>query len=536
MPLSRQFRDTYWNNPQTGETESFADRGGKAPNVGDGPENHAQGMLFSPYHGTGLRQDPTVPHDERIAEIQRGLGLEDVQKYRERVARTIPSQGTKRVVYDPERKSHRNEVIPRMGEAKAKSQIDMVTEAADSSDMPMSVLKNVNAGVVVNPTKGRAWAHLGGGTIKLNEKSRRKAIQAPDKPSRPAYKAGDPLPNKSFSSAVGKVDWGSEEGARSDMHGEATFFDHTGKPYNLDQEDGERDFRQLPKGHSANVWPGTGKDTDKYVTQTFQVWNGTSYGGGGDRYRTFHTRHAAVPTGEMLPPEPGEVTFKTVRSIDRGTLVHEVGHNLDKRSGDAWRVDRTDPMAEALADGFADRFHRGAGKYEEALHPSDERAQEFDTTHSYGLTHHVWRGRSVDKALYAAVRQHVSMGDHNYASIPDRNQLAKDLGIERPGGLFLEDREKKILAKQGDVHQMLLGHMYDKHEHVREILGHLGLTKVGEKARSAYVERAQSASPSSPYHVPPKPAGSQWQQSGMFESVEEPQRRAAAPRRRRTSS
>lgn len=529
MPLGRQFRDTYWNNPDTGELEQFSDRGGNAPNQGDGPVNDAQGMLFSPYHGTGMRQDPTISRQDRIAEIQRGLGLDNLDEYRQRVANNIPSQGIRRRVYEPSFPNGRTVIEPKIGTKKAQEQIDMVTESADSSDLPMSVLQEMRARTVVSPAQGRAWAQLNGGMIKLNEESYKRKVQVPGRPARPEMTAGDPIPNKSFSSMVGKIDWRSEEGANADMSG-ATFFDHTGNTYELNTD--EHDFRWLPEGHTANVWPGSGKSTDKYIATPFKVWNGVTHHGY-DAYKTFHTRHAAVPTGNMLPAEPGTETLKTVKGIDRGTLIHEMGHTLDTKSGGRFQTSRTDPMIEAVADGFADRFHRAAGNYEETLHPSEQRAAEFnkDTTHSYGMTHHVWKGRSVDKALYAAVRQHVSMGNHNYADLPDRNQIADHFGSEK--GLWHLETEERQRAAQKDAHEMILGHMYDTHPHVREILGHLGLEKVGEKARSAYVERAQTISPSSPFYRKPESAGRQFVHEPMFEPVE-PAKRAASPRRRRS--
>lgn len=517
MPLAgRQFRNTFWNNE--GGMQEFVDRGGNAPNQGEGPDQNLQGMLFSPYHGTGLRQDPTIPQEERSARIRKGLGLNDVEAYRNRLAHEVPGQAVKTVTYDNLGRRYTT-VTPKVGERAATADMQLVHDAANRSDIPTQIFDQANAQVVVDPKPGRAWAHLDGGSIKLNRETGTRRVAAPSDPV-PEYTRGKPIPNKSFSSQVGKVDWDSHEGAHGDMASTATFFDHTGKEYDLHEDvyKAEHDFRELPEGHSANVWPGKGKSTDKYIATPFEVWNGTKYHGG-DKIRTFHTRHEAVPTGKMLPGDPDRMVIEKFHQVDRGTLVHELGHSLDSVSGGRFdnarrRNIRTDPMSEAIGDGFADRFSRAAGRYEETLHPSPERAAQIKNRGSgYGADFHVWKGRSVDKALYAAVRQHVSMGDHHFQDLPNRDHLAKDLGVS---GLLDAAYTKKA---QNDAHvegnQMVLGHLYHQHEHVRQILDHLGMKKVGEQARDKYVERAQQASPSSPFHIPVKKQGQQWEQLAL---------------------
>lgn len=81
MPLGEQFRNTYWFN-EHGRMISALDTGEGKPaytmgeEVPEGFDKPIQGMLFSPHTGTGRRDDPLVPHSDRIQAINAALGTD----------------------------------------------------------------------------------------------------------------------------------------------------------------------------------------------------------------------------------------------------------------------------------------------------------------------------------------------------------------------------------------------------------------------------------------------------------------------------
>ena len=227
-----------------------------------------------------------------------------------------------------------------------------------------------------------------------------------------------------------------------------------------------------------------------------------------------HSFHLRYTKGEVVGTEeiPAKPIFEEKRSTKSSTLVHELGHALDPSLGNplVGRYGRSSynnvvndefrgsTVAEATADGFADRFSRHKDKFEGSLAPSEERADEIANHHeTYGINHTGVSPDRLRKALYAAVRQHVSMGDHNYLTIPHQTDMLSptergDTGTSNQ--MYNREERREYEQENRTTATHLLGHLYTQHKHVRDILGHLNLSDVGEQAARQYRTKFTDAS------------------------------------------
>lgn len=462
MPLGRQFEDTFFGESEYHRGKEYS---GKP----------LQGMLFSPHTATGSKDDPLVPEEERRAQARTSYNTEGMSRW---------TRGSK----------------------KLESQQKMLEEGVFQSGIPQHLLKDVKTRTRIVPSEGRAHYSPSSNMIKLNENVHGPKYQEVPAKTAPVYKSGNPIPNPNFSRDTRHIE--TEASPRSEFSAHGTFFNEKGKripsskihdgDYALNNEQRKNliDPLYLPEGHSANIFPGKGKDTNKYVTHSFKVEVGyrsdNSWKNDGYKIQWFHTRHEAIPTGETKEIPATRKRVSGGRSLSMSTLVHETGHHLDPNVGSNVRdKDSPDTVTEAVADGFTDRFHHSRNEFEDSLSPSKERAQTISNPfRGYGTGHHSVGRNNVNKALYAAVRQHVSMGDRNYLDIPSRDTFVKDCH-------WLED-DKEHNEHLEHANKMLLGHMYDKHPHVQEILGHLKLGKVGENAANYYRSRSTDAGRGAP--------------------------------------
>lgn len=95
MALGKQFNQTYWENPDSGDITAYSPRGynsdanyPKRNNYNaqiaswKNPDNEDiegyQGLLFNPYSGTGVREDPLVSKKDRRDTINKVLRVGDV--------------------------------------------------------------------------------------------------------------------------------------------------------------------------------------------------------------------------------------------------------------------------------------------------------------------------------------------------------------------------------------------------------------------------------------------------------------------------
>lgn len=491
MPLGKQFQNTYFTD-ESGVTHTYTDRRdinaaqearGQVPysdrvhatpvhrdstssaaSLAELAGIHHQGMLFSPYHGTGLRQDPSIPEETRREAIRNAYNLGDAAAYRQNFGR-----------------SDRNKMPPTAGEAEKARKL--IEDTAHESNFPTHMFQQVRTGASIHNTLSTGVLgdyHSVSNQIRVKPYTETTAYEGPSTTRVIGAEAGAPIMNPNFSKVVNKKEWNSTEGAHADMAKHATFADESGRHYNMSGNWNPREmqndnpsvdpnhFTELPAGHSANVWEGAGKDTDKYVTKTFKVYSGYNAYNNTDTYRTFHTRHERV--GGVVEEVPGEMKFRKTRALDPSTLIHETGHAMDPNIGrPGWK----DPIKEGIAEGISDRFFAHGHNYEEALSDPEVRAQDI----SKGVSSKTgggyiagsdrwnsWVGRN-DQALHIATRVHTAMGDQNFRQIPNPDHFA---------------------SVSNQPNQMVLGHLYHTHAHVRAVLDHMGFQKEGQAAAEKY--------------------------------------------------
>jgi len=461
MPLGKQFQNTFHTDERGNVTfhtdpavaflpHAEGEKPGNQPFVNKGPEGVAkghkgvayQGMLFSPEHFTGLKNDPTIPEDERKSVIQKSLHLGA-----DEFTKNIKGQSTQR---------------------DAEVNRAAITDAAHETAIPTHMFKqDINVPVIASTKLGRGV----GGDFSGNSN----LIRTLTRPTR------------------------VEVGQETVMHQPRQY---SGK--NLVNPEWEKDTAPIShrlkddalhygyggRIEAQHMFSGKGESTEEYGVNNIKLHAG--YGPSGrSKYKLFHTRQEKAPIGE--PRELTRPVFETKITSSSDTIAHEIGHSLDKNIrgfGQLRNPKGADSAYEGLADGMADRFQKHGHSYERALEPSEERATEIKHT-GYGLKNKEVAGSPLKAALYAAVRTHVAMGDKNYQDILNRKDLYEKAPL--PG-------TKKHLASQGlswevdaphdekvkHANKLLLGHLYTTHSHVRDSLGHLGLDHVGKDAANHY--------------------------------------------------
>ena len=539
MPLGRQFRNTYWHDADGVMHVAEESAGLPGEPAGSRPEmytitppekteHHLQGMLFDPYTATGHRNDPLIPHEARMQAIKESLGLTDVERYRARLGSMIKGQRVENLVRDengdpvmtPGTGVYKRSITSKRGPKAAQEDMDLIARTLDESDMPTHVIKSADSQAVLDPRSGRAYAEDHTGRFRLTTDTRKIEHVTPEQTvTRPTITRGEPLRNANFHSQINKVDWDSYEGMhenlveggdtggyrqpkeKADVH---FWHPETGEEVHPspDVSDVENGGHIAERNLHANIWPGSGKTTDKVIATPFKVYNGIGRSGN-EQFRTFHTRHAAVQGEPETVTIPAQVSYTTQKTTSQSTITHELGHVRDPQTADPFshRIGlhhKADPLEEGLADGHADRYTRHAGDYEEALHPdAPGRTEEILGRRSgYGVDYHHWKGDSVGRALYVAARTHAAMSDSGVMEVPSRRSLARQFGIQTPErsrtsyGDNTSDRE---VVKMADT--AVLGHMYHEHEHVRAALHNAGMGKVGEQAHAVYLQHLKKSQP-----------------------------------------
>lgn len=535
MPLGKQFKNTYFVNEQ-GETVFHTPNSGETdPKVRPAPKispaysvgTSYQGMLFDPHWGTGSSQDPSISTEERHAAIDKVLGTGDVEAFR-RVNGPLKSVDKYRhktsgeeVDLDqmsPEDKANPSknyrqlsERAPRVSAARAAMQIEGVRKAAVESGIPHQEWVNLAespVGIEVRPPQ-KTWGghyNTGSGNITLNERTTSEWVPTKEKPALPPAKRGAPIPNPNWraqTEALGEVyeewphrrlftegitghmedRWGTgrdrnpENMPRTPQQAVApTYFDEHGNATSTPD-----DHHYLPVGYSANIFPGKGASTKDYIATPIKtvIENPFTY-----RNKTlwYHLRHEAVPdpTGEVAEPKQPKTKRVIVSSgVNEGTLTHELGHSIDPNIRDL-TMSHPDPIQEGAADGYQDRHHNYRDAYAEALDPSrPSRALELQAGGGYGANYFKGRtGGRVASAAYIAARAHVSMGEHNMSTIPNRRGLWEG----QTDGMYADDAARKQMTI------LSLGHLYHHHEHVRQALASTGYEAEGQAAHKAWAE------------------------------------------------
>jgi len=497
-----------------------------------------QGMLFSPYVGTGLSQDPLVPEGAREDAARRALRLEDTPENLERYKASIKKKGWGAV-----------------GDKAARAHQQVAVDSLASSTMPIQEMERMaelgTAGTLVKPTSGRASFDSGGpdgGQIVLNRDTKTD-YRTVEHPARVEYKTtrGEAMPNPKF------WDWYDKNSSTS---GSTFFFENvldsipndkgvvwshpeTGDvlPRDLDELNNHPVFEGIDKpfsdtrhgpmvetdqiddvesalrnaGYVANIYAGKSRELKKVThTEDINFAGDFSYAPGaiGD-YKTIraHLRHTPGSV-EEIEREGGSSREKITKPVIRGgskVTVHEMGHAKDAdrlRGGDrkyhlggTVKLNREgiatsyygygDPIAEGAADGYADMY----GGNDPTL------LQSAIADPTFAGTHHTRTGYSTEygnfktnthRALYSAIRAHVGMGG-SFDDIPDRANI-----VDTPE-LRMEDRLQGVakpryafnavgVDESHIVNEATLGHVWESMPHVREHLTTLGYDRVARDA------------------------------------------------------
>ncbi len=521
MALGPQFKNTHWTDEQ-GNTQSYVLNTPGDPFTVTRMSGNAsiptQGMLFSPETGTGAKNDPLVPHERRIQAIKKGLSMDDPDKYAKRAGGSYKTN------------DKRGETLGPKSTANA---IKAYTNALDSSNtstyeiekhlVPRPALAIANTDM----TRG----HIDRGRIRLPYTTTFEKIEVPEttKTVRTGVKL-QPIANPNLSKQVEDVVWDSDQYVQDGVFEIADIVTPDGSPYDKTphyETDDIPDFRaghgkhnrggevHLPPGHHFNVWPGSGSNvTDpNIVVKTHKVYDGADYRGH-ESLRTFHTRHRIV--GHESSHEevvPARTVYKKHRNtIDQTSLIHELGHHLDpnlhdmfdqmstqkwvKRRGRTVLADvgRPDPAQEGVADGRA--LVMSNDYLENTSRDMFEKGETGDLFSHYGYsTKFSGFANNTAKALYAAMVAHTAAHPRveDMQQVPSRSSLYKQYYPEKltdsRGGRPSMREQRDIGNDPKEQHKanvLLLGHMYDNHEHVRKSLDALGLGKAGMAAHKFY--------------------------------------------------
>ncbi len=532
MALGPQFENTYWEDDKGKLQASLVNPKGNFSkldvvhhDITDGSfpsymENRyamgmeqkpeLQGMLFSPQTGTGLKGDPLIPQERRDKAIETGLGFSDMKKYRKRAGRF-------------ERASGRNSSIEPISERKANKVKEAYSTALDNSNMPTHIIEQT---LVPNPVlpilnADMSRGHISGGTIRLpahiDQETRIEPAHTKQVPVNPELEA---IPNKNWSKQAWKVDWNSESGARDDLGNVATVFTPEGYPFRMLQEYAHtdkpenalidripiapsakvtdrygrsalpshaiEDVRDLPPGYSTNLWIGKKQPAKGHHVETHSIYST------GDRDKTVSAKYKITNAEQFQTVEVPEkrVTVNKGYLVNPRTLVHELGHyndvvhNGDKLDQRSYRAiggtgGRPDPAAEGVADGYADTYHQNV------LHKVFTEGDTGDsyTGYGYGTKFSGFKNKN-DKATYAAVRAHTAAYPEEINNMPSRTKLVTKLHPD-----FKSEYDVENIPEHRDIgNKLLLGHLYDNHEHVRKTLEGLGLGKAGREAQQYYLD------------------------------------------------
>lgn len=527
MALGPQFENTYWEDDKGKLQASLVNPKGHFSKLDvvhhditdgslpsyianlEGPKPELQGMLFSPQTGTGLKGDPLIPQERRDKAIETGLGFSDMEKYRKRAGM---HEKTSRY------RSRRNSSIEPISERKANNVKEAYSTALDNSNMPTHIIEQhiVPRPVLPILNADMSRGHISGGIIRLpaylNQETRIEPAHTKQIPVNPELEA---IPNKNWDKQAWKVDWHSEEGARDDLGNVATVFTPEGYPFRMLQDyaymdkpenalidripiapsakikdrygrsvlpsDAIQDMRTLPPGYSTNLWIGKKQPAKGQHVETHSIYSTL------DRDKTVSAKYKITNADQFQTVEVPEkrITVNKGYWVDPETLIHELGHNFDnvhsgnkldqRRSLDSGRPD---PASEGVADGYADTYEQNVLQ---KLFTSGETGDKYSKT-GYSTKFSGFRNKN-DKATYAAVRAHAAAYPEDINNMPSRSKLV----TQRHPDIDFEYQLENSQEHRDIGNKLLLGHLYDKHEHVRKTLEGLGLGKAGRAAQQYYL-------------------------------------------------
>lgn len=517
MPLGPQFSNTYWEDPKTktvmSSTELPTDKGElptkeqRTPQINKNfsSSKNLQGMLFSPYDYTELKDDPTIPAEHRMQVIKKSLSLQNLDELNATKARQIQKnkERDEHNTREQERTSNfyqrkYRQLVPVYGDTDIMAQKnEALIKAANSLDIPTSTYKE-NIRTSAKPADwDTGYANYGGGSITVGVRPVTNTETVKEVQEYPA--SDKPIPNTKFWAQYEKqydhpgevhsimaeddVHWTNPEG-HTILGGD--IIGHPAIPHR-----NETDAMNWLKNNNyyPNVYPTKGKSTPKYsVGRKVPIETGYSNRENhfGYTYSPWHTRYKPDVTKE---PKTVNITKEAKGGYEANeyTLAHELGHtqepygdeperDLVRRGRGSTGITKTDPVSEGYADALADRAYRYSGQFEKHLTNTKLRADDISTT-GYSSKYHMWNAH--ERALYSAVRFHVAAHPERIKDMQNRKHM-KDSMFSRK---MWNEGESQSPTK------MMLGHMYEHMPHVRPVLHELGFGKTSEEAHKEYKSR-----------------------------------------------
>jgi hypothetical protein len=534
MTIGKQFENTFWVDPKTGEEHSWT-RGKLQDNTYPhhqidaaeliaSPERPLQGLLFHPATGTGLKDDPMVPPDARKGIIQRALDLTSPERYRQNLKSLLKFTT----------RSHISTTL-------AETHINRLTDTMNNSDVPSHVLERVTNPIrtVLDPIPGRAWAEANGTGIRMTSPNERnfKTITTTETVHVPSE---TPIANPNFWDQLDKA---RSRVARGDDHNSISADDTFGLASHwVNPQTGHimtKDFaKNLPIdesvdppgesvenglatpalvlktfGYVPNLFPGTGNPTSKNyaIGEVGKIETGYGEWDRGRPYThaTFHNRMTPGSTEERKVTK----RVKHTPSLSERTMTHELGHALDvniksdttnrgsyiigqdKRTRRV-RTAKADPMEEGVADASADRYTRYKGQFQDVLANTEKRAEDFRGT-GYTVGYSGWKNQT-HRALYAATRFHTALSDEQTQQIPSRDQIFKNLPKPSQREINRLGSRENTNAYHDALNSLALGHIVHNMPHVHGVLKQLGLDKAATTAHEYYKKHMGLIAPKQP--------------------------------------
>jgi hypothetical protein len=556
MALGKQFENTYWEDPATGETKSWTrekDPAGvprvsptKRTNASDEELSGHQGLLFHPATATGTKDDPLVPLERRETAASIALGLTDIDEYKGRV---------------------RRKANVKISDHMARTDAELLRNSLVNSETPIKEIENTRVSAYLNPRRNRGggFAETYSDNIMIGKEKRLRSVVIPEHTIKVTKPSDTPIHNPKFwdwhdktteaeeltandimyrMHNKGDIHWQNPETGESLKHEEAlskTVWEGTPvygpqlpgiregdnryySDYNLDKHgplsDIDSDRVKIASGHIPeiegldklreegfvpNIFPGAGKPTAKVHTNpSFTVERNYANERGDYPIARVHTRFVPGEVSERVVPE--ETKWEKVPHIDQSTLVHEIGHQNDVNIGDAYsnnfrrtkNFDRyafADPLHEGLAGGREDRYATSAHGGMGDMYEDvlhDPNDPARAMKRSYGVDHAQWKNKT-HKALYVASRVASRTGDNGRDQYTSREEIAKSLGMT-PDKPYREVSSYENQEHSEAVNKMALGHMLTTTPSLMKHLREQGLYDTGKQARSAYIDARRNRS------------------------------------------
>jgi hypothetical protein len=511
MPLGDQFKNTYWFDDQGAQHAAIEE--GQSPRFISGAdvdshEGPLQGLLFNPYTGTGLKQDPQVAPETRRAAVNKALGFDvPMLEYQKRVGRQLPvnkrkvvqdrdAEGNPRV--NPRTGTQISTSIPKTSEKALKGHQDLVADALHESAYPLNELEQTKAKATVHLGKHKASYAYSDNSITLNIAPGRKQISTEERTVATGPDLENPHPNKGFWSHYNKsVD---PYGMAYDVLDEASHWVNPSTNHVMTKKEAHEQFYSgdsegtLDELKASGYYPNVhfGKPNKEkyapgkefYISQLYERGDGNRVAHLGFKPEAMETRKVNVVKREKP-------------KASASTIVHEIGHTRDSNSSQPVSKMHigayADPMNEGIADAFSDRYTKD--RYQSSFEDSAVRRLEIERS-GYGSKSRYWEN-NVERALYSATRFHTALGAGNYKEIPDRRSFVDPM--------TLNQRTTRSTVTQAN--KLALGHMVHHMPHVKEHLKNMGYENEGARSHQEYLRWASPKfkDPEPEWHQPTLP-------------------------------